>query len=289
MRASKVIMPVAGLGTRFLPATKTIPKEMLPIVDRPLIQYAVEEAVAAGIETIIFITSSRKHAISDHFEHDGDLEAYLESCEKMSALEAIRDIIPAGVSRVFVPQDQALGLGHAVACAAHLIGNEPFAVMLADELVRSSGKGCLADMLDLAEAQSAGVLAVQTVADERVSNYGIVSTDDQGRIHAMVEKPAAGTVNSSLAAVGRYVLPSGVMQQLRGAGPGVGGEIQLTDAISACLDDEVFLAHRFSGKRYDCGSKQGYIEATLDFALERDEFREDTLDLLSDRLKQYGR
>ena len=289
MRATKAILPVAGLGTRFLPATKTIPKEMLPIVDRPLIQYAVEEAVAAGIQTLIFITSGRKHAIGDHFEPDEGLEAQLESLGSLSALDSIRDIIPEGVSRVFVPQDHALGLGHAVARAAHLIGDEPFAVMLADELIRSEGRGCLAEMLDLAEQESAGVLAVQSVADEMISRYGIVSADERGRITGMVEKPDPGSVSSNLAAVGRYVLPAGVMARLRNAKAGVGGEIQLTDAIADCLQEEAFLAHRFSGKRYDCGSKQGFIEATLDFALEREEFREETLTLLADRMAEHGR
>ena len=289
MRASKVILPVAGLGTRFLPATKTIPKEMLPIVDRPLIQYAVEEAVEAGVDTLIFITSSRKHAISDHFDTDADLERHLQSSGSNEALSAIRDIIPSRISRVFVPQDEALGLGHAVGRAAHLIGDEPFAVMLADELIHSDGRGCLAEMLDLAEQQSAGVLAVQAVAAEMVSKYGIVSTDKSGRILSMVEKPEPGSVDSTLAAVGRYVLPPGVMRRLESAKPGAGGEIQLTDAIAASLGSEPFLAHEFPGRRYDCGSKQGYIEATLDFALEREEFRETTLNLLANRLERHER
>jgi UTP--glucose-1-phosphate uridylyltransferase len=277
----KAVFPVAGLGTRFLPATKSIPKEMLPIVDKPLIQYAVEEAVEAGIDTLIFVTSLRKRAILDHFDIDEGLESHLLAQGKHDLRQRISDIIPAHVSTRYVIQEEALGLGHAVWCAKPLVGNEPFAVLLADDLIRSPGIGCLKQMVEEYQATGSGSLGVEEIPASKTDRYGIVSVqkDDTGRnyIRAIVEKPAPAVAPSRLGVVGRYILPGEIFSLLESVQAGAGGEIQLTDAIAVLLNSQTMLAHAFEGVRYDCGSRQGFIKATIGYALEHDDMREDLL------------
>lgn len=285
----KAVFPVAGLGTRFLPATKSIPKEMLPIVDKPLIQYAVEEAVEAGIDTLIFVTSHKKRAILDHFDPDDDLQSLLLSQGKHELLEKISDIIPPHVATRYVIQEQALGLGHAVWCAKKLVGDEAFAVLLADDLIRSTQRGCLKQMVDEYNATGAGVIGVEEIPASMTDRYGIVSVtaDDTGRsrIREIVEKPAPDVAPSNLGVVGRYILPGEIFTLLESVRAGVGGEIQLTDAIAVQLATQPLLAHAFDGVRYDCGSRHGFIKATIDYALEHEELREDLLAYL----KQAGK
>lgn len=277
----KAVFPVAGLGTRFLPATKSIPKEMLPIVDKPLIQYAVEEAIEAGIDTLIFVTSYKKRAILDHFGVDETLQSYLLEHGKTELYERIKNLIPEHVSIEYVIQEQALGLGHAVLCARDLVGDEPFAVLLADDLIRSSEQGCLKQMVDEYHATGAGSIGVEEIPASKTDQYGIVSveTDDSGRdyIQAIIEKPAPELAPSRLGVVGRYILPAEIFTKLESVRAGVGGEIQLTDAIAAQLASQPLLAYAFEGIRYDCGSRQGFIRATLDYALEHEELRDDLL------------
>jgi UTP--glucose-1-phosphate uridylyltransferase len=277
----KAVFPVAGLGTRFLPATKAIPKEMLPIVDKPLIQYAVEEAVEAGIDTIIFVTSHKKTAILDHFEPDKDLQSHLLAQGKKELFERINNIIPPHVSTSYVIQEEALGLGHAVWCAKQLVGDEPFAVLLADDLIRSPQAGCLKQMVDEYHATGAGSIGVEEIPASMTDRYGIVSVqkDSTGRdyIQEIVEKPAPDVAPSNLGVVGRYILPAEIFSLLESVRAGVGGEIQLTDAIAVQLASQPLLAHAFDGVRYDCGSRQGFIRATVDYALEHEELREDLL------------
>ena len=274
----KAVFPVAGLGTRFLPATKSIPKEMLPIVDKPLIQYAVEEAVEAGIDSLIFVTSHKKRTIIDHFARDEDLQSLLLSQGKTELFERINDIIPPHVSTHYVIQEEALGLGHAVWCAKELVGDEHFAVLLADDLIRSPQAGCLKQMVDEYHATGAGSMGVEEIPASMTDRYGIVSVhkDQTGRdyIQKIVEKPAPEFAPSRLGVVGRYILPGEIFTLLESVRAGVGGEIQLTDAISEQLDSQPLLAHAFDGVRYDCGSRQGFIRATVDYALEHDELRE---------------
>ncbi|MGB5291927.1 MAG: UTP--glucose-1-phosphate uridylyltransferase GalU [Lysobacterales bacterium] len=278
----KAVFPVAGLGTRFLPATKSIPKEMLPIVDKPLIQYAVDEAVEAGIDTIIFVTSHKKGAILDHFDPDADLESLLLAQGKDELRARIHDIIPDHVSMQYVIQEKALGLGHAVWCARKLVGGEPFAVLLADDLIRSPGNGCLKQMVDEYHATGAGSLGVEAIPASMTERYGMVSVDkdEAGRnyIRQIVEKPKAENAPSNLGVVGRYILPGEIFSLLESVQAGVGGEIQLTDAIARQLQTKPLLAHAFEGVRYDCGSRHGFIRATVDYALERDDLRRDMLD-----------
>ena len=275
------MFPVAGLGTRFLPATKSIPKEMLPIVDKPLIQYAVEEAVEAGIDTLIFVTSHKKRAILDHFEPDEQLQSHLLEAGKHELFGRINNIIPAHVSTEYAIQEEALGLGHAVWCAKQLVGDEPFAVLLADDLIRSSNSGCLKQMVDEYHATGAGSIGVEKIPAAMTDRYGIVSVekDATGRdyIREIVEKPAPDVAPSNLGVVGRYILPGEIFSLLESVRAGVGGEIQLTDAIAVQLGSQPLLAHAFEGVRYDCGSRQGFIRATVDYALEHDELREDML------------
>jgi UTP--glucose-1-phosphate uridylyltransferase len=277
----KAVFPVAGLGTRFLPATKSIPKEMLPIVDKPLIQYAVEEAVEAGIDTLVFVTSHKKRAILDHFDPDETLQSYLLTQGKDELFERINNIIPEHVSTEYVIQEQALGLGHAVWCAKKLVGDEPFAVLLADDLIRSPQAGCLKQMVDEYHATGAGSIGVEEIPASMTDRYGIVSVrkDESGRdyIREIVEKPAPEVAPSNLGVVGRYILPGQIFSLLESVCAGVGGEIQLTDAIAAQLNSQPLLAHAFDGVRYDCGSRQGFIRATVDYALEHDELRDDLL------------
>lgn len=275
------MFPVAGLGTRFLPATKSIPKEMLPIVDKPLIQYAVDEAVEAGIDTIIFVTSHKKGAILDHFDPDAELESLLLAQGNDELRARIHNIIPAHVSTQYVIQEKALGLGHAVWCAKKLVGDEHFAVLLADDLIRSPGNGCLKQMVAEYHATGAGCIGVEEIPISMTDRYGIVSVDRDatGRnyIRQIVEKPAPENAPSNLGVVGRYILPGEIFKLLESVRAGVGGEIQLTDAISVQLKSQPLLAHAFDGVRYDCGSRKGFIRATVDYALEHPELREDLL------------
>lgn len=275
----KAIFPVAGLGTRFLPATKANPKEMLPIVDKPIIQYGVEEAVKAGVEEIIFVTSSSKRAIEDHFDKNFELENTLEQRGKTGLLELVRNIVPNGVSVVYVRQPEALGLGHAVLCARPLVGDEPFAVILADDLVDNEAKSCLAQMVDVYDYHGSSVIAVEEVPKDETDKYGIVSTtrvdNSISRIDAIVEKPAPDVAPSNLAVIGRYILAPRIFELLEKTERGAGGEIQLTDAIAELLNEQQVLAYAFEGKRYDCGSKLGYLQATVDLALKHPELGDD--------------
>ncbi|HLF30072.1 MAG TPA: UTP--glucose-1-phosphate uridylyltransferase GalU [Xanthomonadales bacterium] len=292
-RVRKAVFPVAGLGTRFLPATKSIPKEMLPVVDKPLIQYAVEEALEAGIETLIFITSRNKHAISDHFDTAFELQTRLSSTGKVELLARVTDIIPEHVSRVHVTQTEALGLGHAVLCAESVVGDEPFAIILADDMVLNRGPGALSQMVALHQRTGASVVGVEEIPPELTRSYGVVGVTEQPdgnlAIHTIVEKPESKDAPSRLGVVGRYVLSPGIFGQLRQVKPGVGGEIQLTDGIAALLRSEPVLALPFAGVRYDCGSREGYIRATIDHALELDELREAVLDHMAMALQRAGR
>ena len=270
-RIRKAVFPVAGLGTRFLPATKTVPKEMLPIIDRPLIQYAVDEAIEAGCDTLIFITNRYKHAVADYFDKAYELEQKLERAGKLEQLELVRHVLPNGVRAVFVTQAEALGLGHAVLCAKEIIGDEPFAVLLPDDLIYNRGDSALKQMADLNEATGASVIAVEDVPHEQTASYGIVATEtfdgNRGRISAIVEKPKPDDAPSDLAVVGRYVLSPKIFELLEATGTGAGGEIQLTDAIAELLKSEPVDAYRFQGRRFDCGTHLGLVEATIRFAL----------------------
>ena len=277
----KAVFPVAGLGTRFLPATKASPKEMLPVVDKPLIQYAVEEAVEAGITELIFVTSSTKRSIEDHFDKSYELEVELEKKGKLEALELVRNIVPKGVSCIYVRQAEALGLGHAVLCAKSVVGNEPFVVILPDDLIDGYGSGVVSQMIQAYQQTASSQLGVVEVPKEDTDKYGIVNTkvgkDVDLQVHSIVEKPKPEQASSNLAVVGRYILTPRTFELLEETKRGAGGEIQLTDAISALLEHETVFAHRFKGKRYDCGSKLGYLKATVDFGLKHyelgDEFR----------------
>jgi UTP--glucose-1-phosphate uridylyltransferase len=261
------VFPVAGRGTRFLPATKAMPKEMLPIVDKPLIQYAVEEAVAAGVTRLVFITGSTKRSIEDHFDRDPDLERALETTGKHDLLNLVRSILPNGVSCVYIRQGEPLGLGHAVLCARPAVGDEPFFVHLPDDLIRAP-QGCLTQMREHYDRHGASVLAVEDVPKEMTSSYGIVDVDEQLKLRKIVEKPVPDKAPSTLAVVGRYLLTPAIFDLLEKTGRGAGGEIQLTDGIAALLKQEPVYAFRFAGRRYDCGSKLGYIEAIVDFAMD---------------------
>lgn len=282
MKIKKAVFPVAGLGSRFLPATKAIPKEMLPVVDKPLIQYAVEEALEAGVEQMIFVTGRTKNAIMDHFDKAYELEAELEQRNKEKLLAIVRSIIPEHVSCVYIRQAEALGLGHAVLCAEPAIDNEPFAVILADDLIDGGEKASLTQMVEVFEKNRCSILGVETVAHEEIEKYGVVSYEEEDgltKVTGIVEKPKPDEAPSNLAVVGRYVLTSSIFDLIRSTGKGAGGEIQLTDAIATLLDKEQVLAHAFSGKRYDCGSKLGYLQATVEYAFKHDE--------LSQEFKKY--
>ncbi|MGB3392009.1 MAG: UTP--glucose-1-phosphate uridylyltransferase GalU [Stenotrophomonas sp.] len=273
-RIRKAVFPVAGLGTRFLPATKTVPKEMLPIIDRPLIQYAVDEAIEAGCDTLIFVTNRYKHAVADYFDKAYELEQKLERAGKHEQLEQIRHVLPKGVRAVFVTQTEALGLGHAVLCAKPIVGDEPFAILLPDDLIWNRGAGALKQMADLNEASGASVIAVEDVPHDKTGSYGIVATDQfdgrKGHITQIVEKPKPEEAPSDLAVVGRYVLSPKIFELLEATGAGAGGEIQLTDAIARLLESEPVDAYRFEGTRFDCGTHLGLVEATIRFALENE-------------------
>ena len=277
-RVRCAVFPVAGLGTRFLPATKTVPKEMLPVVDRPLIQYAVDEAIEAGCDTLVFVTNRYKHSVADYFDKAYELEQKLERAGKSEMLAMIRDVLPRHVRAVFVTQAEALGLGHAVLCARPVVGDQPFAVLLPDDLIWNRGAGATRQLVELATQQQASVIAVQDVPIEQTRSYGIVATRDftgrHGEISAIVEKPRPEEAPSTLAVVGRYVLQPRIFELLESTKPGAGGEIQLTDGIAALLKEQKTLAYRFEGRRFDCGSRIGLIEATLQYALEDADLRD---------------
>jgi UTP--glucose-1-phosphate uridylyltransferase len=268
------VFPVAGRGTRFLPATKASPKEMLPVVDKPLIQYAAEEALEAGARMLVFITGSSKRAIEDHFDSDTELESALAAQGKQELVELLRGILPADASCIYIRQPAPLGLGHAVLCARAVVGNEPFFVHLADDLI-DAGRPVLAQMRDRYLESGGSVIGVQQVPRSQTGSYGIVATEDPAgsysRIRRMVEKPKPADAPSDLAVVGRYLLSGRIFEHLQSLGSGAGGEIQLTDGIAALLDEEPVYAYRFEGKRYDCGSKLGYLQATVEYGLRHPE------------------
>ena len=273
----KAVFPVAGLGTRFLPATKAMPKEMLPVVARPLSQYAVEEAAAAGITEMIFITGRGKRSIEDHFDKAYELESELQARGKKALLEAVKDAVPNGINCVYIRQAEPLGLGHAVLCARQVVGNEPFAILLADDLMQPGADGVpvLKQMVDLYARQHASVLAVQEVRRDETPSYGIVSStpwaERTSRITGIVEKPKPENAPSTLAVVGRYLLSPMIFDHLANLKPGAGGEIQLTDALAKLVNEQPVLAYNFEGRRYDCGSKIGYLQATVEFGLQHPE------------------
>jgi UTP--glucose-1-phosphate uridylyltransferase len=281
------VFPVAGRGTRFLPATKASPKEMLPIVDKPLIQYAVEEAISAGATKLIFVTGSSKRAIEDHFDSDPELERALTDSGKDELLNSIQNIVPPGVSCIYIRQGEPLGLGHAVLCARPAVGDEPFFVHLADDLIAGE-PSCLAQMAQEHQNHGGSVIAVETVPAADTSSYGIVAVDDSdnNRITSIVEKPAPDKAPSNSAVVGRYLLPPEIFDKLETIGQGAGGEIQLTDAIAELLDESPVYAYSFTGDRYDCGNKLGYLQATVAYGLSHDEvgagFREHLKRILND-------
>jgi UTP--glucose-1-phosphate uridylyltransferase len=285
-RITKAVFPVAGLGTRFLPVTKASPKEMLPVVDKPLIQYAVEEAAAAGIIDMIFITGRNKRAIEDHFDKAYELEAELALKNKTQLLEMAKSVVPPGVNCIYIRQAEPLGLGHAVLCAAPVVANEPFAVLLADDLI-DSDVPVMKQMIDVAAREDCATLGVMSVAPADVGNYGIVETGRaSGRVASItriVEKPKPGTTTSTRAVVGRYVLTPRIFDHLSQMSAGAGDEIQLTDAIARLLDDERVLAYEFEGRRYDCGSKLGYLQATVELGLKHPELAADFATFLARR------
>ena len=265
-RVRKCVFPVAGLGSRFLPATKASPKEMMPVVDKPLIQYAVEEAVAAGLTDMIFITGRNKRSIEDHFDKAYEVEAELAARGKLDLLELVQGIIPKHINCIYIRQPEALGLGHAVLCAEPVVNDEPFAVILADDLIDGEPP-VLRQMAQVHEQQQCTVLGVDVVPREHTRQYGIVKTDggEPGVVSAIVEKPQPKDAPSNLAVVGRYILSPRIFHHLAKVQAGAGGEIQLTDGIAALLQEEKVLAYRFKGKRYDCGSKLGYLQAMVEY------------------------
>lgn len=280
----KAVFPVAGLGTRFLPATKASPKEMLPIVDKPLIQYAVEEAVEAGAEVLVFITSRTKRAISDHFDRAYELETELSLRGRKHELALVQDIVPEHVTCVYIRQAEALGLGHAVMCAEPVVGDEPFYVVLADDLIAGDGRTPLLQMNDVYERCGNSVIGVERVAREQTDRYGIVTPEPAGerlyKIKHIVEKPKPSEAASTLGVVGRYLLTPGIFELLHSTKKGAGGEIQLTDAIQALLSREVVYACEYAGVRYDCGSKLGYLKATVEYGLKHTELGDNFRDYL---------
>jgi len=285
-RVTKAVFPAAGMGTRFLPATKASPKEMLPIVDKPLIQYAAEEAAAAGITDLIFIIGRTKRAIADHFDKAYELEVELETKGKLKALEDLRGLLPLNVNYIYIRQAEALGLGHAVLCAQPAVNEEPFAVLLADDLIDGE-PGVTKQMCDLYNYYQCSLVGVQNVAPEETRSYGIVAAEPMAerlsRVTQIVEKPAPEVAPSTLGVVGRYVLTPRIFHHLRHIERGAGGELQLTDAIAALLKEQQVLAYEFTGKRYDCGTKLGYLEATVEYALKHPEVSSEFLAYLEKR------
>ena len=275
MRIRKAVFPVAGLGTRFLPATKASAKEILPVVDKPLVQYAVKEAIAAGAEEMVFITSHTKNSIMDHFDRDYELEDTLERKGKKELLKAVREVLPAGITCVYIRQPEAMGLGHAIGCALPAVGDQDFAVILADDLIAGSFQPCLAQMQRVYQEYGTSVLAVQRVPKDETHKYGIVETEPMGpglgKIVNIVEKPDPKDAPSNLAVVGRYILTPRIFKLLDKTEAGAGGEIQLTDAIFRLMDEQTVLAYEFEGTRYDCGSKFGYLKANVEMGLQHEE------------------
>jgi len=269
-RPTKAVFPVAGLGTRFLPVTKASPKEMLPIVDKPLIQYAVEEAAEAGITEMIFITGRTKRAIEDHFDKAYELEVELEARGRMQTLEELRSMLPRGMNCIYMRQSEALGLGHAVLCARPVVGPEPFAVILADDFI-DGRPGAMAQMMEMYRQYGSSILGVEDVAPSETASYGIVDAADIAprllQVNGIVEKPQPEDAPSNLAVVGRYLFTPRIFDHLENVQPGKGGEIQLTDGIASLMREERVLAYRFQGKRYDCGSKLGYMKANVELAM----------------------
>ncbi len=275
MPIRKVVFPVAGLGTRFLPATKVVPKEMLPVVDKPLIQYAVEEALAAGITDFIFITARGKGVIEDHFDKAYELETELQRRGKTDLLKQVTDFMPEGATSIFIRQQEALGLGHAVLCARAAVGDEPFAVILPDDMIDSEGRNALQQMIDVYDQKQASVVAVERVPRDQTDRYGIVETGEMqngaAALTSIIEKPKPDVAPSNLAVVGRYILTPRIFELLQHTERGAGGEIQVTDAISSLLAEESVYSYEFDGVRYDCGNKLGYLQATLNYGLKHAE------------------
>jgi len=289
-KITKLVFPVAGMGTRFLPATKANPKEMLPVVDKPLIQFAAEEAVEAGIKELIFITGRNKRSIEDHFDKAFELEAELEERNKDALLQKVRNILPADVTCVYIRQPEALGLGHAVLCAKQIVGDAPFGVLLADDLIDNQGAGCLAQMANLYEQLESSIIGVEEVVPSETDQYGIVELDSGlpdsvptdlsvrdrlRKLQGIIEKPSPALAPSNLGVVGRYILTPRIFELLETTERGAGGEIQLTDAIAKLLHEENVYAYRFEGRRYDCGNKLGYLEATVEMAMKHPELGAD--------------
>ena len=290
LKVTKAVFPVAGLGTRSLPATKAVAKEMLPVVDKPLIQYAVEEAIAAGIDTMIFVTGRNKNSIPDHFDKSYELEKELEKSGKTEWLKMLRELLPPHVSCVFVRQAEALGLGHAVHCAKPVVGNEPFAVILPDDLIEDGDRGCMKQMVDLFNQQQNSILGVERVDPKETHKYGIVEHDEIatgiGRLKSIVEKPKPEVAPSNIAVVGRYILTPAIFEKIETTGRGAGGEIQLTDAIAALMKDQAVLSYEFDGKRYDCGSKFGFLLANVEYGLLHPEIKAEFTGYLKKRVSQ---
>lgn len=289
VKVKKAVFPVAGMGTRFLPATKACPKEMLPVVDKPLIQYAVEEAIAAGITDLIFVTSWTKRSIEDHFDKNFELEYKLEQAGKDELLDTVKSILPKGVNCFYVRQQEALGLGHAVLCARDIVGNEPFTVLLADDMIYCDKTPCLNTMIQLAQEDQSSVVAVEQVPMEQVNKYGVIDpvklSDRLYKLKGVVEKPPVEEAPSNLSIVGRYVLQPRIFELLENTQRGAGGEIQLTDAIAELLREQIIHAYEFDGIRYDCGSKMGHMKANVEYALRHSElngaFREYLQELMA--------
>lgn len=279
MRVRKAVFPVAGLGTRFLPATKASPKEMLPVVDKPLIQYAVSEAISAGAEDLVFITGRNKNSILDHFDKSYELEVELEQKGKEELLRMVREILPPGINCVYIRQAEALGLGHAVKCAWNTIGDEDFSVILADDLIDGKLRPCMAQMQQIYQEYGSSVVAVQRVPQNETHRYGIVEIEPIGKrvgeIRGIVEKPSPDKAPSNLAVVGRYILSPRIFRLLECVEQGAGGEIQLTDAIARLIQEQTVLAYEFEGTRFDCGSKLGYLQANVEYGLKHPELAED--------------
>jgi len=281
-KVRKAVFPVAGMGSRFLPATKASPKEMMPVVDKPLIQYAVEEAVEAGITEMIFVTGRTKRSIADHFDKAYELEHQLEQRGKMKLLEIAQRVVPEGVSCTYIRQNEALGLGHAVAVTSHLVGDEPFAVILADDLIHHK-KGAMQQMVEVFDYYKSSVIAVQKVEGPEISSYGVISGNKQSDhvhlLHNIVEKPAFEDAPSDMGVTGRYIFTPQIFDHIADLKPGAGGELQLTDAIQTLLKAEQVLAYEYQGVRYDCGSKMGLLQANIELGLEHSE--------IGDELRQY--
>ncbi len=278
-RVKKAVFPVAGLGTRFLPATKASPKEMLNVVDKPLIQYAAEEAVSAGIDTLIFVTGRNKVSIPNHFDRAYELESELLQKNKNSELELVQNILPSNVNCIYIRQKEALGLGHAVLCAEPAVGNDPFAVILADDLILSRQKSCICQMSEKFKEHEGSIISVQNVDQNNIHKYGVIDgekiNNSDWLLSKIVEKPKASEAPSNMGVVGRYIFNPLIFEYIRKTSKGSGGEIQLTDAIDLMLKKEKVYAYEFEGKRYDCGSKLGFLEATVDYGLNHPELSND--------------